>query len=485
MERLSAQDLATLWWDDFGWPGDIGALAVLDGTGLVDRGGRFRIEAVRRAIEPRLHLLPRFRQLLYRPSRGLGWPLWVDAPSFELAGHVRVCLLPAPGDHAQLLVACEELRRRRLDPSRPLWEAWFLPGLPDGRVGLFLRMHHAMADGVAGVAAFGALFDLAADAPGPAAQPWTPAPVPSARELLTDNAARRGQGLARALSSLAQPAGTMRAARRTWPAWREAFGEQSAPRTSLNKPIGPDRRMAIIGSRLDLAKDIAHAHGAKVNDVVLAAIAAGLRDLLLGRGEHVEDLVLRAMVPVSLHAEQPGHASGNQDGWMVVPLPIGEPGHARRLHLITAETAERKTKARPQVISGIFRFTLAQRALCRHLPRQRYMNISVSNVPGPPFPLYLAGAPLLEVYPVVPITGNMTLGIGVLSYAGQLNLTAVADRDGCPDVEVFAEGTRRALDELARSIQALPEQEGMIPVSARPAHTAPGKHNRTAAPTSR
>jgi diacylglycerol O-acyltransferase len=184
---------------------------------------------------------------------------------------------------------------------------------------------------------------------------------------------------------------------------------------------------------------------------VLAAIAAGLRDLLLGRGEHVEDLVLRAMVPVSLHAEQPGHASGNQDGWMVVPLPIGEPGHARSLHLITAETAEtaeRKTKARPQVISGIFRFTLAQRALCRHLPRQRFMNISVSNVPGPPFLLYLAGARLLEVYPVVPITGNMTLGIGVLSYAGQLNLTAVADRDGCPDVDVFADGLRSALDEL-------------------------------------
>ena len=480
MERLSAQDLATLWWDDFGWPGDIGALAILDETGLVDRGGRFRIEAVCRAIEPRLHLLPHFRQLLYRPSRGLGWPLWVDAASFDLAGHVRVFPLPAPGDRAQLLEACEQLRRRRLDTSRPLWEAWFLPGLAGGRVGLFLRMHHAMADGVAGVAAFGALFDLAPDAAGPAGQPWAPAPVPSTRELFADNARRRGRGLASSLSSLAQPAATLRRARCTWPAWREAFAEQHAPRTRLNRPIGSDRRLAIIGSRLDLAKEIAHAHGAKVNDVVLAAITAGLHDLLLGRGEPVEDLVLRAMVPVSLHAEQPGQASGNRDGWMVVPLPVGEPGQARRLHLIAAETAERKTKARPQVISGIFRFTLAQRALCRHLPRQRYMNISVSNVPGPPVPLYLAGAPLLEVYPVVPITGNMTLGIGVLSYNGQLNLTAIADRDGCPDVEVFAEGARRALDELAWSVPALPEEEGMITVHARHARSAHGKHSRAA-----
>jgi diacylglycerol O-acyltransferase len=451
MERLGAQDLATLWWDDFGWPGDIGAVVFLDGTGLVDRDGRFRIEAVRRAIESRLHLLPRFRQLLYRPRFGFGWPLWADAPSFDLADQVRVFPLTAPADQAQLLSACEQLRRRRLDPSRPRWEAWFLPGLAQGRVGLFLRMHHAMADGAAGVAAFGALFDLTPDAPAQAAvPPWTPAPAPSARALLADNVHRRVQELNRALSGLADPTGTLRRARRTWPAWREAFAEQRAPRTSLNRPIGPQRRLALVRSRLDLAKQIAHAHGAKVNDVMLAAIAAGLRDLLAGRGQPVGDLVLRAMVPVSLHSGQPGQAGGNQDGWMVVPLPIGEPSHARRLELITAETAERKKNARPPVTSGIFRFALAQRALCHHLPRQRYMNISLSNVAGPPVPLYFAGAQLLEVFPMAPITGNMTLGVAVMSYAGQLNLTAVADRDSCPDIDVFTHGVRSALDELAQ-----------------------------------
>jgi diacylglycerol O-acyltransferase / wax synthase len=449
IQRVGAQDLATLWWDDFGWPGDIGALAILDGTRLVDRDGRLRIEAVRQAIEPRLGLLPRFRQLLYRPPFGLGWPLWVDAGSFQLADHVQVFPVAAPGHEAQLLAACEQLRRRRLDPARPLWEVWLLPGLPQGRIGLFLRMHHVVADGVAGVAAIGALLDVAADAPAPAAQPWTPAPAPSAGELFADNVRRRIDGVERAWSSLAQPAGTVGQARRAWPAWREAFVEQRAPRTSLNYPIGADRRLAIIRSRLDVARQVAHARDATINDVLLAAIGGGLRGLLLDRGEHVEHLVLRAMVPVSLHREQPGHATGNLDGWMVVPLPVGEPDHVRRLQLIAVETAERKKKARPPVISGIFRFALAQRALCHHLPRQRYMNLSVSNVPGPRVPLYLAGAPLLEVFPVVPITGNMTLGIGVLSYAGQLNLTAIADRDGCPDVDVFADGVRSALDELA------------------------------------
>lgn len=123
LDRLTAPDLWALWADDFGWSEDIGVLAILDGTRLRDDTGRFRIEAVRRAIEPKLHLVPRFRQLLYRPGWGLGWPLWVDAPSFDLANHVQVQLLPAPGDEAQLLAACAELYRRRLDPSRPRWEA--------------------------------------------------------------------------------------------------------------------------------------------------------------------------------------------------------------------------------------------------------------------------------------------------------------------------------------------------------------------------
>lgn len=160
LDRLTASDLFLLLWDDYGWSTDIGGLAILDGTVLLDRDGRVRIEAVRRHLEPRLHLVPRFRQLLHRPRRGLGWPLWVDAPSFDLADHIRVQAVAAPGDEAQLLRACQELARRRLDPARPLWELWLLPGLPEQRVGLFLKLHHAVADGVAGVAAFGALLDL-------------------------------------------------------------------------------------------------------------------------------------------------------------------------------------------------------------------------------------------------------------------------------------------------------------------------------------
>lgn len=164
MERLTANDRVMLWPDAI-WPQEIGALAVLEGTVLLDSSGEVRIEEVRRAVESRLHLVPRFRQLLYVPRPGLGGPLWVDATTFNLADHVRIAPLPAPGDEATLLSAVQRLRRRRLDRSRPLWEMWFLPGLPDKRVGLFVRMHHAIADGIAGLATVGAFLDPVPDPP--------------------------------------------------------------------------------------------------------------------------------------------------------------------------------------------------------------------------------------------------------------------------------------------------------------------------------
>ena len=230
------------------------------------------------------------------------------------------------------------------------------------------------------------------------------------------------------------------------------FLTERAPRTSLNRRIGAERRLAIVRARLEVAKQVAHAHHAKVNDVVLAAVAGGLRQLLADRGEDVEGLVLRVMVPISLHHEQPGQASGNQDALIMVPLRLGEPDPVRRLERIAAETAARKRTAHPQVTSGLFRFVAVQRATYRLTAHQRFVNLSVTNVPGPPVPLYVAGAQLLELFPVAAIMGNLTLAVAVLSYAGQLNLTAIADRDTCPDVEVFAHGVRSALDELARSV---------------------------------
>jgi diacylglycerol O-acyltransferase len=452
LERLTASDLFLLLWEDYGWSTDIGGLAILDGSSLLDGDGRIRLDRIRQHLEPRLGLVPRFRQLLYRPRRGLGWPLWVDAPAFDLADHIHVHAVASPGGQAELLDVSQQLARRPFDPARPLWELWLLPGLPDGRVGAFLKLHHVLADGPAAMAAFGALLDLTADAPDPVALQWRPRPVPSRRELLRDNVRRRRQELGRGWSGLVHPARTLHTARRAVPAWREVLTDKPAPRTSLNRPVGADRRLAIVRGRLDLTKQVAHAHHAKVNDVVLAAVAGGLRDLLASRGEDVEGLVQRAMVTISHHDERPGETQGNTPGWMMVPLPLGEPDAVRRLELIAAETAARKDRDRPEAGSGIFRFVACQRVWYRLFPRQRSVNLVVSNVPGPPMPLYLAGAPLLEVFPLLPPMGNLTLVVAALSYAGELNLTAAADRDSCPDIEVFAEGVHRASEELAHGV---------------------------------
>ena len=168
----------------------------------------------------------------------------------------------------------------------------------------------AMADGMAGVAAFGALLDLAPDAPTPVAPAWTPTPVPTSGELLRDNLRRRGRRLGRALEGVAHPSRTLRGARHTLPAWREFLAEQRAPRTSLNRPISTERPLAIVRSRLESAPRIAHTY----DDVVLTAVAGGLRQLLASRGEDVQELTLRAMVPISLHHEQPGQSVATRMG---------------------------------------------------------------------------------------------------------------------------------------------------------------------------
>ena len=201
MDRLSAQDLMMLWPEELGWSQDIGALAILDGRTLLDADGRFQIERVRDRVQERLHLVPRFRQLLYRPGLGLGWPLWVDAPSIDLAEHVRVFPLAAPADEARLLLACEELRHRRLDRSRPLWSCGSCLGCPTGAsacsCGCTTRSPTAWRGS-------------------PRWAPWlisspihprrtgrrTPAPMPSRRELLGDNLRRHLQDVGRASAGL-------------------------------------------------------------------------------------------------------------------------------------------------------------------------------------------------------------------------------------------------------------------------------------------
>ena len=444
MERLSAEDRLVLWPDPV-WPQDIGALVLLDGTDLIDESGRLRIERLRAAIAARLPAVPRFRQVLLTPRRGLGRPLWVDDAAFDLDAHVRVAPLPAPADEAALLRRVETLRRRRLDRTKPLWEIWFLPGLPDRRVGVFFRLHHVVADGIAGVATMGALLGGTPAAPQPPTPTaWTPTAPPTQAALFVDNVRTRLRGLAGA-------PGRMRAAVREVPGIRQEVRELLAADagvvTSLNRVIGAERRLALARAGLPGIVRVAAAHGATVNDVLLAVTAGGLRALLAARGELTDDLVVRVVVPVTLRpADQRARATGNLIGQMVVPLPVGTADPLARLEAIAAETARRKARRRAS-LATLFRGRLVSGVLLKLMAR-RPVNVETADLPGPTEPVFLAGAEVLEVFPLLNLVGTVSLGVGALSYAGRFGIMTVADADSVGDLDVFAEGLRLDLDAL-------------------------------------
>jgi diacylglycerol O-acyltransferase / wax synthase len=436
------------------WPQDIGALAILDGTILLDPAGELRIDAVREAIASRLHLVPRFRQVIHVPGRGLGGPLWVDAPRFDIRDHVVIRALPPGTGQTGLLAVAEELRSQRFDPSRPLWRMWFMPGLPDGRVAMFVKLHHSIADGMAAMTTIAALLDAGPDAPVTPAPPWTPAPPPPDRELFIDNAQRHLRAAGRAGSMLVRPGATLRHARQAWPAIRELVAEAPATRTSLDRMVGPGRSLAVIRTSLDEVKTVAHARGATVNDVLLALTAGGLRAVLRRRGEPAEGTTVRAYVPVSLRPRSGGPQQGNLIAQMAVPLAMREPGAGDELGSIAAETAARKARARTS-LGTLIRGRLVRRFMLFAVMRQR-VNVTTASIPGPAVPLYLTGARVLEVCPVLPLIANEPLGVGALSYAGAFTIGVVADRDAYPDLDVFVAGAGQALDTLGVSTHPMP-----------------------------
>lgn len=436
------------------WPQDIGALVILDGTTLLDPAGELRIDAVREAIASRLHLVPRFRQVIHAPGRGLGGPLWVDAPRFDIRDHIVVRTLPPGAGETGLLAVTEELRSQRLNPSRPLWRMWFMPGLPGGRVAMFVKLHHSIADGMAAMTTIAAFLDADPDAPVTPASRWTPALPPSDHELFTDNAQRHLRAAGSAGSMLVRPGSTLRHGREAWPAIRELLAEEPATRTSLDRMVGPGRSLAVIRSSLDEIKTVAHAHEATVNDVLLALTAGGLRAVLRRRGEPVEGTTVRAYVPVSLRPRARGPQQGNLIAQMAVPLMMRESDAGDELGRIAAQTAARKMRARTS-LGTLIRGRLMRRLMLFAVMRQR-VNVTTASIPGPTVPLYLTGARVLEVFPVLPLIANEPLGVGALSYAGAFSIGVVADRDAYPDLDVFVAGAREELDSLGVSAHPMP-----------------------------
>ena len=465
IERLSAGD-EMMWRASTTWPQHIGALAILDGANLLDDDGRLRIDIVREAVRMRLDRMPRLRQRIVEPRRGLGPPFWIDVADLDVREHVRVRAVSPPAGEAEVLALVEKLRQAPLPVDRPLWAIWLLTGLSDRRIGMYVSLHHSIADGMAAMTLFGAFLD---PIEGPSGNPTAPAgptrtaPMPSSAELFADNLRRHVTGVMALGATLGHPRSALRDIRRAWPAMRELLASKPATRTRLNRLLGPDRSVALVRTTVDDVRRIARAHGASTNDVLLALAAGGIRAAIVDRGDSVAGVTTAIYVPVSLR-RGPGRRvdadRGNRVAQMAVRVAVGDPDPRRRLRRIAAETNRRKRMPRP-ALGAWFRGGILTRLLLRVVARQR-VNSTTALLRGPDRRVAFAGAPLLELYPIVPLIGNVTLGVGVVTYAGSFGIGIVADRATYGPLDAFVGGVQSdlaALDGWAAGEEMAPREE--------------------------
>jgi diacylglycerol O-acyltransferase len=343
LERLTPLDVSNLRIESHGLPMNVAALAILEGRALLDASGDLALDAIRVRIEQRLHLAPRLRQRLYRPGFGFGAPVWVDDASFDISRHVRMRPVPAGSGEDALLATCVELNDRPFDQAHPLWEIWLLTSAPAGQVAMLIRFHHVLADGISALLLLGTLFDSAPEAPEQKGSPWTARPIPTRAELLGDTLRRSVTGIRRGVHRIEHPRRTLAPARTLFRQSLQLAREGRAPRTSFNRPVGSQHRVLLVRADLEQAKQVAHAHHATVNDVVLCTIAGGARALLAGRGELQRLPVLKVSVAASVRAPASASQAGNLVGILLVPVPVGEEDPIRRLEQIAHATAERKS----------------------------------------------------------------------------------------------------------------------------------------------
>ena len=455
MKQLGILDSAFINLEQTNTPQHVGGLGIYDPS--TAPGGFVRFKQVIANFERRLNQNPLFRTRLVEVPGGLDRPYWVKDANFDVEFHLRHIALPAPGDWRQFCIQVARLHSRPLDLSRPLWEAYIIegldniPNLPEGCFAVYTKMHHALVDGAGGASFMAMLHDLVPDPVDDITEDMEPRLVdsePSVAELLTKasiNSVKNTVGLARGAvkNTVGMGKYALEIARKEIPT-----PDVSAPKTILNKPVGPHRVFDAAEFPLEGFKDIKNVAGVKLNDVALGIIGGALQRYLEAKGEAPEGS-LAASMPLNMRTRRDSTDENNQVGAVFASLHSDIADPIERLKAVHGTTKEAKEygEASPMVdilkIAGAFSPFIAKSAagiwsrnnLSRHIP----VNIStvISNVAGPDFPLFCAGARMVDYYGLGVLTPGMGIFHLVFSYSGKVTLSVLADRDIMPDPELY------------------------------------------------
>ncbi len=457
-QRLTATDASWLHIERAQEPQHVGSLSYIEGAPLRDASGRIAIDELRSSALRRLHRLPVLRQRLMFVPYGLGRPIWVDDDRFDIEYHIRLTAVPRPGAADQVHELMGELQSLPLDRQRPLWEMWFVDGLQDDEVGLIIKSHHALGDGIATVDLALTFVDFEPVAPeDPPTPRWEPEPAPSESRLLLDSVA--GQLVHPTILANAALRHPGQALSTVTAAARAATSLFVRPRPApWNVPVGTHRRWVGATVPLGPVRRVCEKQQVTINDVVLEVCTGAMRDYLVDHDE-ATDHTLRAVVPVSRrpHDEHVG-TLGNKVSLIMIDLPLDEDDPLRRLERIHAAADEVKSsdfaEGAETIMTEAGEISVLAGPLARLGLRLIKMNVVITNIPGPATPFYLRGARVLRAFPYVEVVENAGLTIAVLSYDDHLFFGLTADRDVMVDLGVLAHGIETSATRLIDAVDS-------------------------------
>jgi diacylglycerol O-acyltransferase / wax synthase len=462
---MGSVDAAFLYGETPSWHMHVSAVLIADPS-TAPRG--FSIDELKRRIAERLHLAPQFRWRLVEVPFGLDRPGWIEDPDFDINQHVRRIAVPPPGGDEQLGNLIGDLVSVKLDRRKPLWEFWVIEGLERGRIAVLAKVHHSIIDGISGSELASVLFDLEPDPP-PAGEPpeRTVDEVPNPFELLF-------KGLA---DTMLTPWRIVRLAEQSVRQGLKFLGFQrqskpppapfQAPRTSFNTELTPHRRFVFATVPLDDVRAIKSAFDVKLNDVVLAICSGALRRYLLSRDE-LPAQPLIAQIPVSMRTDGERSEVGTKVAAMFASLATDVADPMLRLLSIHESTKGAKEMQRALAAEKIMGITEAAPPALISLAARMYtaahldlltppvMNLIISNVPGPPFPLYVAGAEIESLYPMGPLLYGTGVNVTVFSYRDRIDFGFMVDRRAVPHPWLLAEGIEASFDELKLAAENVP-----------------------------